>query len=102
MSYSADATLANDATFQPRIRMAIVKAAIQIASEAATSKPLVDIKRNSLATQVLNSPDAFLTRFVAAAIEANALTLASVDANIDVAISSVWNDIAGVTQRDLV
>jgi hypothetical protein len=101
MSYTADDTLSQDATFRGRIRMSMVKAAVAIASEARTVRNLVDQKRNKLAVAILNGPSTFMDQFTHSAIEANALVAASTDANIDTAISSVWNGIAGVTPQDL-
>ncbi len=101
MAYSADDTLSLDATFRGKMRMAAVNAARQIASEARTVRNVVDQKRNSLAVAVLNDPPKYLDRFVHAAIEAGALTLASTDAQIDTALAAVWNFLAGVTPQDL-
>lgn len=100
MSYTADDALANDATFRGRIRMAMVNAARQVASEARTVKPILDAKRNALAVKVLNDPPGTLDRFVHASIEAGTLTSGSPDGSLDSAISSVWNGIAGVTAQD--
>ena len=100
MAYTNDDTLSSDVTFSGRIRMAMVKAATQISSEARTVRNAVDQKRNALAVKILNDPASFTVRFVHAAIEAGALTSASTDAQLDTAVSGVWNGIAGVTTQD--
>src|SRR5262245_31843873 len=100
MAYTADDTLSQDATFQGRIRMASVKAAVAIVNEAASPKSNVDRKRHDLAVRVLNSPSAMVTSFTQAAIEAGALVSGSTDTQLDTAIASVWNGIAGVASTD--
>ena len=101
MAYAADDTLSQDGIFQGKVRCSIVKAALAISNEARTVKNHVDDKRQSLAKAVLNDPDLYMKRFTNAAIQASALTSSSTDAQIDVAVSSSWNGIAGVTTEDL-
>lgn len=100
MAYTADDTLSNDAAFRGRVRMAMVNAARQIATEARTVKAALDVKRNVLAVKVLNDPASYVDRFVQASIEAGTLVSGSTDANLDTAISGVWNGIAGITAQD--
>jgi len=103
MSYSADYITSTTTTFINTLQMSLVNNALQIASERPTAFPTVDAKRNALAVGVLNDVSNYLNRFVLAAIEASGestLTASSTDAQIDAAISAVWNDIAGVTVRD--
>lgn len=101
MAYSTDFTLATANTaFANQVQMSIVKAATQIASEARTAKDNLDQKRNTLAVRVLNAPTAMLSIFIYACIEGGALVSGATDAQIDGAVSSVWNGIAGVTSRD--
>lgn len=100
MSYTNDFITYSDVPTQNRIQMSLVKAAVNIASEAVGPDQKIYLKRNALANQVLNSPQRFLAPFALAAIEAAALTTGSTDAAIDNAIASVWNGMAGVTQLD--
>lgn len=105
MAYIDDFTLSNDVNFQNRIRMAMIKAAIAVGNETPTVKPIVDGKRSTLSLAVLTRPDFYLPNFTVAAIEAgispgNPLVSGSTDVNIDTAIASVWNEMAGVTLRD--
>lgn len=102
MPYSADFTLSSTPAFQNQIQMAIVKAAVQISNEARTVRNIVDQKRHTLATAILNAPNssAILNKFYFATIETG-LTGTPTDAQVDTAVSSVWNGIADVTTQDL-
>lgn len=102
MPYSADFSLSANVTFQNQVQMAIVKAATQISSEARTVRNIVDQKRNALAVAILNGPDTLTTlkKFYFATIETG-LTGTPTDAQVDSAVSAVWNGIAGVTTQDL-
>ncbi len=99
MSYAADFSLATNSTFVNQVEMSMVKAAVAIASEAATANFQKDQKRNSLARQVLNSPNTFATLFAFAAVETG-LTGTPTDAQVDGAVSGVWNGLAGVSSHD--
>jgi hypothetical protein len=92
MAYAADYTLSQSATFQQQVQMSVFRAAVNISSEAYTSKPVYN-KRHALATQVL-------TQFVMAAIEAGQLVTGATDAQVDAAVSSCWNGVAGVSASD--
>ena len=100
MAYTDDYALSQDATFQNRIEMSMIKAAIAIGNASSSGDAVVDGKRSVLSFSVLNNPSVYILRFTLAAIEAGPLTSGSTDANIDTAISSVWNAMAGVTSRD--
>lgn len=105
MAYVDDFALSNDATFQSRIKMSMIKQAIVVLAAAPSTDATIDNKRTSLAKMVLNNPDVYILIFSLAAIETGGgngqpLTAVSTDTNIDTAIITVWNDIAGVTTRD--
>ena len=100
MAYSADFTLTSNAAFQNQVQMSMVKAAVAIATEARTVRNTVDQKRNALAVAILNNPTSQLTRFIYAAIETG-LSGTPTDAQVDAAISSIWNGIAGVSTENL-
>lgn len=102
MAYAADFTLASNAAYQNQVQMSMVKAAVAIALEARTVRNTVDQKRNALAVAILNAPNASATliKFYYACVETG-LTGTPTDAQIDTAVSSVWNGIAGVTTQDL-
>lgn len=101
MAYGTDFTLAGTASFQNQVQMAVFKAANSISNEAATVHPNLDSKRHALAAQVLATfNNTLLMQFVYAAIEAGALSGTPTDAQVDAAISSCWNGVAGVSVRD--
>lgn len=102
MAYSADYALSQTASFQQQVQMSVVKAAIAIASEAFSTKGSY-AKRHALSTTVLASQTTtpWLMQFVFAAIEASGLTSGATDAQVDTAVASAWNGIAGVTAADL-
>lgn len=106
MAYTDDFALASDVTFQGRIRMAMIKAAIIVQAAAPTSDLNIDAKRSALSANVLNNPDAYVLRFTSAAIEGEAvfssgpLTSGSTDTVIDGVVALIWNAMAGVTTRD--
>lgn len=100
MAYVDDFSLTTDSTFQGRVRMAMIKAAIAIGNAAPSVNAVVDGKRNALVLAVLTFPDRYVSVFTQAAIEAGPLSSSSTDASIDTAIASVWGEIAGVTTRD--
>lgn len=100
MAYAADFTLANNATFQNQVQMAMVKASVAIAAEARTVRNVVDEKRNTLAVAILGNPTQKLTMFSFACV-ATGLSGTPTDAQVDTAVSSVWNGIAGVRPQEL-
>ena len=61
------AQLVNDASFQARIRVAMVKAAMNVSTESQGSLSAnAWVKRRQLANRILVSPDSYLPSFVAA------------------------------------
>lgn len=101
MSYAADFTLANTASFQQQVQMSAVKAGIAISNEARTVHPDLDAKRHSLAVTVLtNFTQPLLLQFAMAVIEAGALVSGATDSQVDAQVSAVWNGVAGVSAQD--
>jgi|SRR5579863_2561427 len=101
MAYSADYTLSQTAAFQQQVQMSVFKAAVAIANEVATIHPTLDSKRHALASEVLSNWNSNLqNQFVMAAIEAGQLVTGATDAQVDTAVASCWNGIAGVSTRD--
>lgn len=106
-TYSADWTLSQTSAFQQQVQMSVFKAALAIANEAATTHPALDAKRHALAVTVLGASPlgygavngALNMQFVWATIETG-LSGTPTDAQVDTAVSSVWNGIAGVSARD--
>lgn len=104
MAYSADWTLSQTAAFQQQVTMSIYKAAISISNEASTTHPSADAKRHNLATQVLttqNFQGTLMPIMVPAVIEAGGLVTGATDAQVDTAVATAWNAMAGVSNRDL-
>lgn len=99
MSYATDSTLASTGTFQTQVQMSIVKAAIAIANGAKTTDNTIDNKRGGLASRVLLAPTSWVTPFAYACVETG-LTGTPTDAQVDVAVASVWNGMAGVLPSD--
>jgi hypothetical protein len=101
MSYAADYALSQSAPFQQQIQMSVYKAAVAIAQESRTIHPLMDAKRHTLSAQILsNFTGLLLTQFTSAAIEAGALVTGATDAQVDTAVATCWNGVAGVSAAD--
>lgn len=98
MAYTDQAALAADATFQSRVRVAMVTAAVQIAAEAKGGQDTtVYDKRQALVARVL--PDAgagMLAAFCWATAENAGITGSSLDSDIQFQVNSVWNALAGI------
>jgi len=70
MGYVEQAALAADSGFQQQVRVALATAAVAIQGEAVGGNSSTHFqKRQALATQVLNLPDAYLTRFCWAVVQ---------------------------------
>jgi hypothetical protein len=101
MAFTDDFTLANDGTFQQKLRMAICKTAVSVAGEASTVLATKDEKRHQLAVAVLvDGGIGKLEAFAFASVAGGALTGASTDTDIETRLSAIWNDLAGVSGRD--
>lgn len=100
MAYSADFALATTTTFLNQVLMSSVNAAVAIANSARTTDNNVDQKRANLASRVLNNPTSFNSAFAYAAVRAGNLTGTPTDAQVDTAIASCWNGMAGVLPTD--
>lgn len=102
MAYVDQYALAKDVTFNQRVQVAMMTAAVQIAAEAkgGATGTLFD-KRQQLATLVLQSGgNATLQWFVWAVVTNGAVTGASLDSDIQFTVNSMWNAIAGVRTND--
>ncbi len=75
MGYVEQAALQADSGFQSQVKVAMAVAAIAIQGEAVGGNTSTHFqKRQALATQVLNLPDAYLTRFLWAVVQNAAIT----------------------------
>ncbi len=104
---SAQYTLSQNAGLQQTIRMSMVGNALTVVSEARQyDVELVEIhaikhdKRHGLASRILLDPDYYLMRFVYASCAQDTLTGASSDAQINAAVLSLFDKIAGVDVND--
>lgn len=89
--------------FRTNVQLLAIKAAINIAGEAATTKQNVDSKRSGLATSVLSDRAA---GYVGPFVQAIALTgnfadvTAPTEAEITTSLGGLWNAMAGITPSD--
>lgn len=101
--YIEVADLAEAASFRTRIKIAIVKAAVQVLAEAASATPEKTLKRHDLAIAVLSDPAGLAARFVWPIVANAAIAgagLASPDGDLDFVVATVWDALAGVTIDD--
>ncbi len=96
-----------DGDLRRRIRMATVIAAINVQGEApASHSPAFLSKRADLAKRVLDTAgagtatDQLAAAFVWAICANVAISVNSLDSDIQFAVNSVWSDVAGVTGTD--
>ncbi len=98
---SAQYTLSQTVAVQQLVRMAMVKNALTIVSEAVDpGHEARHIKRHDLATRVLMDSDYYLMRFVYAICAKDTLTAGSPDALILSEIGTLFDAIAGVDIAD--
>ena len=108
MSYADDWALSQSTALQQQVQMSVFKTALFISNEPATTHPNLDSKRRGLADSVLRPTGGgfglvsgpFNMQFVWSAIESG-LTGTPTDAEVDTAIFKIWNELAGVSFRDL-
>lgn len=93
MSLTTQFAAANDPTFQNLIQAAVIQQAIAITSELASTTDHVN--RAALATNVLRSPNQYLSSFCQA-VASQAIDKTATDAVILTTVAAVWNAIAGV------
>lgn len=86
--------LAESGQFARKVRAAMVKAAIAVAAEPSDTTPKSTLRR-SLSVNVFVDLDGYTRRFAVAVAALPTITVQSVDADVDAAVSSVWNAIAG-------
>jgi hypothetical protein len=91
-TYTQQSTLANDATFQARVQVAMVQAAVAISTESAAT--VNHTKRIALAGTVLAAPSVWMSRVTLAVVADTSITSASTDAVIAARVSAVWDALA--------
>src|SRR3954466_3112459 len=101
MTYLDQASLASNADFQLKVKVAIATAATQVAGEAKASlSDAVYAKRQALAIDVLRESARWVERWAWAIVSNAAITSGSSDSDIQFTVNSMWNDLAGVTGLD--
>lgn len=106
MAFADQIALTKDASFRDKVRMAAITAAVNVAGEAqASMSTTAYLKRQGLATRVLASAahgehSEILEMFVWATAQNGAITLSSVDSDIQFQVNAVWSDCSGVTILD--
>lgn len=102
MGFLEQSVLARNPTFRERVRVAVVTAAQQIGGEAQADMPeAAYLKRQRLAADVNASGGEAMAQVFAWAVAANpAITMESVDSDLQFVVNSVWGDVAGVTALD--
>lgn len=93
------AALAKHELFRDRVTVAMLKAAVAVAAEAASGDARTDDLRGNLATNVLNDPLGHTGRFAWAVVTNPSVAdqgLNTPDGDIEFVVASVWNHIAGV------
>ena len=103
MAYTDQATLAADAAFRDRVRVAAATAAVQVMGEdQATYSDDHFGKRQALAYEVLRAAasGAWLEAFVWATVQNAAITGSSLDSDIQFQVNAVWDDLSGVRIAD--
>jgi hypothetical protein len=98
-----DSTTTPDAAdFRRRVQVAMSKVALSVAGEPQdTMKYDQWLKRGELATNVLRDSLAWLDAFALATVTNASITATSLDSDIEFQVTAEWDDIAGVTGRDL-
>jgi alkylated DNA nucleotide flippase Atl1 len=98
LTYIQMASLAGSGEFLSRVRISMLRTAANVYGEAANT--VGHAARATLATRVMNNPDQYSARFVVICASrldalANPNPSTATDTELDNALSSVWNAVAG-------
>jgi len=102
MSLTQQNAVALDTTFQGRVQQSVIRAATQVAGEdwvTAGHSGSKAGKRHVLAVKILSTPNQLLQTFYRAVAYAEGDVADQgtiLDADIDTAVDSFWDDVAGV------
>ena len=100
-SFDSRRGLAADGEFLNKVRVAIVKVALDVMGETPDAGPNIpkDDKRHALGEKVLvpGGPASYLPLFAEACAALGTLSTASTDADVEFTVTSIWDDLAGVT-----
>lgn len=99
MDFLGQIALAEDGTFQARVRQAVITAAVQIMADAPENTPqaiAVHAKRAALATRVLLDPTSLQRAWAYMVASNTAIDDTSTDGDLQWTVNSMWNAMAGV------
>jgi hypothetical protein len=101
MTYATQAVLAVDAAFRDRVRVAIVTTGFDAMGENKGGRDdTVFNKRQALAARVLSDSAEYLERFAWGLASIPAISAASTDNELLLAVRSIWDDLSGVIATD--
>jgi len=100
-SFDSRLGLSGDGNFRNKIKVAVLKVATDIVGEIPAAGPKIpkDDKRHALGVLIL-TPGAitsYTLLFAEACAALGTLTIASTDADVEFTVTSIWDDLAGVT-----
>jgi hypothetical protein len=89
-------SLANISSFKERVYAAVVKAAVDVAAEAADASERSRLRR-ALSARILENREGtdYATRFAVAVATNSVITQSSSDNDIQFTVNSVWDAMAG-------
>ena len=93
MAYIDQHNLSQDSVFKNRVRVAMLTGATSVQSEGTTVPNHTN--RANYAQLVLNSPDSYINAFCEAATTNPPIVASSPDSDLQAAVGSLWNDLAG-------
>lgn len=99
MDFLGQIALAEDGTFQARVRQAVITAAVEILADKPTNSPeaiALHAKRANLAHRALTDPLSMQRAWSYAVVSNPAITTESTDGDIQWTVNSMWNALAGV------
>ncbi len=99
MDFLGQIALAEDGTFQARVRQAVITAAVEIMADAPENTPqaiAIHAKRAALANRVLLDPTSLQRAWAYMVASNTAIDDTSTDSDLQWTVNSMWNAMAGV------
>ncbi len=99
MDFLGQIALAEDGTFQARVRQAVITAAVEIMADAPENTPqaiAIHAKRAALANRVLLDPTSLQRAWAYMVASNTAINDTSTDSDLQWTVNSMWNAMAGV------
>lgn len=97
MALADQATLAIDARYRERVKVAMFKAAVAVSSEAVGGT--LGLVRKRCAHSITRAPDEYLDAFAWAVVADDAIDASTTDRDLESRVAAVFNLIAGVGTR---